>query len=245
MVTRRFVWRALCARPTRVPHTHKTRTNIRTPCAFASPPLAHNIFPHFSPKSFQPDVAAVTAADTDMETEHHAMCASDDDVSRRSAMSLAFTGLAATIAANVVLPLGPARAADTAKVVAVPFKAYEVTADSSEESIEAAKALKASGARLYGAFGWGGGGLYNCRIEVDPELELASAAWFQWTRTQPLDLILNASTSCAGRCARYVWVRELQQAEGGAGQAGDAVHRLRGVLPQRRVPKLARPRRRH
>ena len=94
-----------------------------------------------------------------METEHHAMQVDDamqDDaegasMSRRTAFTSAAAGLAATIAANVVLPLGPARAAEP-KVVAVPYTPYQVTSESSAEAIEVAKALKASGARLYGAF---------------------------------------------------------------------------------------------
>lgn len=96
--------------------------------------------------------------DTEMATEHHAMEVDDDDkddcrmLSRRTAFTSAAAGLAATIAANVVLPLGPARAADEKKVVAVPYTPYVVNADSSEEAMETAKALKAAGARLYGAF---------------------------------------------------------------------------------------------
>jgi len=62
-------------------------------------------------------------------------------------------GLATVVAANISLPVGPARAAaDPNKVVAVPYTPYQVTSDSSAESIEVAKQLKAAGARLYGAF---------------------------------------------------------------------------------------------
>ena len=69
--------------------------------------------------------------------------------SRRQA---AFAGLAAAVAANITLPVGPALAGDPNKVVTVPYTKYEVTSESSAESLEAAKALKAAGARLYGAF---------------------------------------------------------------------------------------------
>jgi hypothetical protein len=69
--------------------------------------------------------------------------------SRRQA---AFAGLAAAVAANITLPVGPALAGDPNKVVTVPYTKYEVTSESSAESVEAAKALKAAGARLYGAF---------------------------------------------------------------------------------------------
>eukprot|EP00227_Mantoniella_beaufortii_P009297 CAMPEP_0197591028 /NCGR_PEP_ID=MMETSP1326-20131121/12563_1 /TAXON_ID=1155430 /ORGANISM="Genus nov. species nov., Strain RCC2288" /LENGTH=308 /DNA_ID=CAMNT_0043156361 /DNA_START=66 /DNA_END=992 /DNA_ORIENTATION=+ len=77
--------------------------------------------------------------------------------SRRSTIFGGFTtaaaGLAATIAANVVLPLGVRAAEPVAnKIVAVPYTPYQVLSDSSEESLEVAKALKAAGARLYGAF---------------------------------------------------------------------------------------------
>ena len=62
-------------------------------------------------------------------------------------------GLATVVAANISLPVGPARAAaDPNKVVAVPYTPYQVTSDSSAESIEVAKQLKAAGARLYGEF---------------------------------------------------------------------------------------------
>jgi|AntAceMinimDraft_5_1070358.scaffolds.fasta_scaffold57069_1 hypothetical protein len=52
-------------------------------------------------------------------------------LTRRSAafgFTSAAAGLAATIAANVMLPLGPARAAEPAekKVVAVPYTPYQV-----------------------------------------------------------------------------------------------------------------------
>ena len=123
-----------------------------------------NFFSYFFPTPFsfplfpQHEYATETAApaDVEMETEHHAMHmdADDDVISRRTAFTSAAAGLAATIAANVVLPLGPARAAETSplKVVAVPYTPYQVKAESSAEAIEVAKALKASGARLYGAF---------------------------------------------------------------------------------------------
>ena len=62
-------------------------------------------------------------------------------------------GLATVVAGAISLPTGPATAAsDPATVVAVPYTPYQVTSDSSAESIEIAKQLKASGARLYGAF---------------------------------------------------------------------------------------------
>ena len=69
--------------------------------------------------------------------------------SRRQA---AFAGLAAAVAANITLPVGPALAGDPNKVVTVPYVKYEVTSASSAEAVETAKALKAAGARLYGAF---------------------------------------------------------------------------------------------
>ena len=68
--------------------------------------------------------------------------------SRRQA---AFAGLAAAVAANITLPVGPALAGDPNKVVTVPYVKYEVTSASSAEAVETAKALKAAGARLYGA----------------------------------------------------------------------------------------------
>lgn len=92
--------------------------------------------------------------DTDChEHEQHAMQVDAEmDVSRRSLFTSAAAGLAATIASNVMLPLGPAVAADVQKVVAVPYTPYQVTSESTPEAIEAAKALKAAGARVYGAF---------------------------------------------------------------------------------------------
>jgi hypothetical protein len=65
----------------------------------------------------------------------------------------AFAGLAAAVAAQITLPVAPAFAAgDPTKVVTVPYLKYEVTTESSAESVEVAKSLKAAGARLYGAF---------------------------------------------------------------------------------------------
>ncbi|MDA9099071.1 hypothetical protein N9L76_09070 [bacterium] len=71
--------------------------------------------------------------------------------SRRDSLN-AFALLATTVAANITLPVSPAFAGDPTKVVTVPYLKYEVTTESTAESIEVAKSLKAAGARLYGAF---------------------------------------------------------------------------------------------
>lgn len=101
---------------------------------------------------------AETTPDVEMELNDN-----DNDMSmqveqyvtdRRSAMVGLSAGLAATIAQGVTLPLFGAKAAEDApkKRVAVPYTPYQVQSDSTPESIEAAKALTAAGARLYGAF---------------------------------------------------------------------------------------------
>ena len=65
----------------------------------------------------------------------------------------AAAGLAATIASNIALPLKAVAAEPIEKkVVQVPYAPYVVTSESSAESMEVARALKAAGARLYGAF---------------------------------------------------------------------------------------------
>jgi|TARA_B110000977_G_scaffold131615_1_gene167702 hypothetical protein len=52
----------------------------------------------------------------------------------------AFAGLAAAVAAQITLPVAPAFAAgDPTKVVTVPYLKYEVTTESSAESVEVAK----------------------------------------------------------------------------------------------------------
>ena len=76
--------------------------------------------------------------------------ASADDVDRRRALF----GLSTAALASALSPLSSIAAEEekAKKVVAVPYAKYAVQAESSEEAINVAKALKEAGARLYGAF---------------------------------------------------------------------------------------------
>lgn len=73
-----------------------------------------------------------------------------DDVDRRRALF----GLSTAALASALSPLSSIAAEEekAKKVVAVPYAKYAVQAESSEEAINVAKALKEAGARLYGAF---------------------------------------------------------------------------------------------